>query len=47
VYVQVDRYESAPGYGWWDVPVAEVSEMPAVCAARQDWERMRAMERIF
>jgi len=47
VYVQVDRYESVPGYGWWDVPVAEVSEMPAVRAARQDWERMRAMERIF
>ena len=47
VYVQVDRYESVPSYGWWDVPVAEVSEMPAVRAARQDWERMRAMERIF
>jgi Acetolactate synthase len=47
VYVQVDRYESVPSYGWWDVPVAEVSETPAVRAARQDWERMRAMERIF
>jgi 3D-(3,5/4)-trihydroxycyclohexane-1,2-dione acylhydrolase (decyclizing) len=47
VYVQVDRYESVPGYGWWDVPVAEVSEMPAVRAARQAWERMRDLERIF
>ncbi len=47
VYVQVDRYESVPGYGWWDVPVAEVSEMPAVRAARQEWERMRGLERIF
>ena len=47
VYVPVDRYESVPGYGWWDVPVAEVSEMPAVRAARQAWERMRDLERIF
>ena len=47
VYVQVDRYESVPGYGWWDVPVAEVSEMPDVRAARQEWERMRTTERTF
>jgi len=47
VYVPVDRYESVPGYGWWDVPVAEVSEMPAVRAARQAWERMRGLERTF
>jgi hypothetical protein len=29
------------------VPVAEVSEMPAVQAARVEWEEMRARERSF
>ena len=36
-----------PGYGWWDVPVAEVSELASVNAAREEWEEMRAQERYF
>lgn len=48
VYVQSDRYASVPGYeGWWDVPVAEVSEMHTVQAAREEWDEMRARERYF
>jgi len=38
----VGTYES-----WWDVPVAEVSSMPAVAAARADYERERARERAL
>ncbi len=48
VHVPIDRYVSVPGYeSWWDVPVAEVSEMPAVQAARDEWAKMRAKERNF
>ncbi|BCX02522.1 MAG: 3D-(3,5/4)-trihydroxycyclohexane-1,2-dione acylhydrolase (decyclizing) [Candidatus Roseilinea sp.] len=48
VYVQVDRYESVPSYeSWWDVPVAEVSDMPDVQEARRAWEKQRAEERLF
>jgi len=48
IYVRNDRYEGVPGYeSWWDVPVAEVSQMPAVQEARAEWERMRARERFF
>jgi 3D-(3,5/4)-trihydroxycyclohexane-1,2-dione acylhydrolase (decyclizing) len=48
IYIQNDRYESVPGYeSWWDVAVAEVSEMPTVAAARAEWETMRAKERDF
>jgi 3D-(3,5/4)-trihydroxycyclohexane-1,2-dione acylhydrolase (decyclizing) len=36
-----------PGYGWWDVPVAEVSELDSVNAAREEWEEMRTQERYF
>jgi 3D-(3,5/4)-trihydroxycyclohexane-1,2-dione acylhydrolase (decyclizing) len=43
-----DRYVGVPAYeSWWDVHVAEVSEMPAVREARKAWEEMRATERDF
>ncbi len=46
IVVEVDRYEGVPGYeSWWDVPVAEVSERPAVQQARADYEAARAAER--
>ena len=48
VYIQNDRYEGVPGYeSWWDVPMAEVSTMPKVQAARTEWEATRAKERYF
>ncbi len=48
IYVRSDRYESVPNYeSWWDVPVAEVSQMPSVQAAREEYEEMRAKERYY
>ncbi len=48
IYIQNDRYMGIPNYeSWWDVPVAEVSEMPSVQAARIEWETMRSQERSF
>jgi 3D-(3,5/4)-trihydroxycyclohexane-1,2-dione acylhydrolase (decyclizing) len=48
IYIQNDRYVGVPGYeSWWDVPVAEVSEMHTVDAAREEWEEMRARERHY
>jgi 3D-(3,5/4)-trihydroxycyclohexane-1,2-dione acylhydrolase (decyclizing) len=48
IYIQNDRYVGIPNYeSWWDVPIAEVSEMPSVQAARAEWTQMRAQERYF
>jgi 3D-(3,5/4)-trihydroxycyclohexane-1,2-dione acylhydrolase (decyclizing) len=48
IYIRNDRYVAVPGYeSWWDVQVAEVSEMPGVQAARRDWETKQAEERYF
>ncbi|MBN1921672.1 MAG: 3D-(3,5/4)-trihydroxycyclohexane-1,2-dione acylhydrolase (decyclizing) [Anaerolineae bacterium] len=48
IVIQNDRYESVPGYeSWWDVPVAEVSELPSVQEARREWEKQRTRERHF
>jgi 3D-(3,5/4)-trihydroxycyclohexane-1,2-dione acylhydrolase (decyclizing) len=48
VYVQVDPALRVPGHGcWWDVPVAEVSEQPAVREARERYESARRNQRTF
>jgi 3D-(3,5/4)-trihydroxycyclohexane-1,2-dione acylhydrolase (decyclizing) len=48
IVVEVDRYESVPGYeSWWDVPVAEVSDLPAVRDVRSEYETARASERRY
>ena len=47
IYVRNDRYLGVPGYSWWDVPVAEVSELDTVNAAREEWEEQRTQERYY
>lgn len=48
IYVRNDRMHVVPDYeGWWDVPVAEISDMPSVSSARAAWETARARERHF
>jgi 3D-(3,5/4)-trihydroxycyclohexane-1,2-dione acylhydrolase (decyclizing) len=48
VHIEVDRYAGVPSYeGWWDVPVAEVSEAPPVRAAREEYERSRRGQRHY
>ena len=48
IVVEVDRYEGVPGYdSWWDVPVAEVSELAAVRSVRAEYEQARRDERWF
>ena len=42
IYARVDPLKGVAGCdSWWDVPVAEVSEQPAVQAARRAWEEQR------
>ncbi len=48
IVTEVDRRQRVPGYGsWWDVPVAEVSEMEAVQAARADYEANKGRENYY
>jgi 3D-(3,5/4)-trihydroxycyclohexane-1,2-dione acylhydrolase (decyclizing) len=48
VHIEVDRYAGVPAYeGWWDVPVAEVSDEDPVRAARAAYERDRAAQRSY
>jgi 3D-(3,5/4)-trihydroxycyclohexane-1,2-dione acylhydrolase (decyclizing) len=46
IHLPVDRYEGVPDYeSFWDVPVAEVSEMDGVAAARKEYAANRQAER--
>ncbi len=46
VFIETDRYAGVPSYdGWWDVPVAEVSEQDSVRSARLEYERARSAQR--
>ena len=48
IHVPVDRYEGVPSYeSFWDVPVAEVSEMESVAAARKEYVEGRRAERHY
>jgi 3D-(3,5/4)-trihydroxycyclohexane-1,2-dione acylhydrolase (decyclizing) len=46
IVIETDREVRVPGYeSWWDVAVAEVSDSPAVRAARNQYEEARKKER--
>jgi 3D-(3,5/4)-trihydroxycyclohexane-1,2-dione acylhydrolase (decyclizing) len=48
IHIPVDRYEGVPDYeSFWDVPVAEVSEMETVRAAQEEYARNKQAERRY
>ena len=48
IVAEVQKEIRVPGYeSWWDVPVAEVSEMESVQAARKKYEEAIRAERLF
>ncbi len=48
IVIEVDKEVRVPGYeSWWDVPVAEVSEMESVKNARESYDEAVKRERNF
>jgi len=48
ICIEADRYESVPdNESWWDVPVAEVSTVDAVNAARRDYEKSKKKQQRY
>ncbi|WP_127791903.1 3D-(3,5/4)-trihydroxycyclohexane-1,2-dione acylhydrolase (decyclizing) [Agromyces sp. LHK192] len=46
IHVEADPISVTPdSEGWWDVPVAEVSELDGARAARREWEQARGAQR--
>ena len=46
IVIPVDQYKWTEGGAWWEVGVPEVSERPAVRAARADWEANKQHQRV-
>jgi 3D-(3,5/4)-trihydroxycyclohexane-1,2-dione acylhydrolase (decyclizing) len=48
VVIETDYTQRVPGYeSWWDVPIAEVSEVESVQAARAKYVEAKKKERVF
>ena len=48
VVIETSYDQRVPGYeSWWDVPIAEVSEVETVQAARAKYMNAREKQRIF
>ena len=48
ICIEADRYEAVPdNESWWDVPVAEVSTVDAVNAARRDYEKSKKKQQPY
>lgn len=48
IHVPVQKHARVPGFeSWWDVPVAEVSTVPTVNEAREDYVTHEATERFY
>jgi 3D-(3,5/4)-trihydroxycyclohexane-1,2-dione acylhydrolase (decyclizing) len=48
IAIKTDIEKRVPGYeSWWDVPVAEVSEIASVNEAREEYQKGRRKERYF
>tara|TARA_B100001175_G_C19511410_1_gene644158 strand:- start:2936 stop:4813 length:1878 start_codon:yes stop_codon:yes gene_type:complete len=46
IYTTCDRYQEIDGYGWWEVPVAEVSEMKTVDEAKKESLKNKKKQRF-
>ena len=47
IYVETDLYQGVDGYSWWEVPIAEVSEVDTVKEAYQDYKEKRKKQRNY
>jgi 3D-(3,5/4)-trihydroxycyclohexane-1,2-dione acylhydrolase (decyclizing) len=48
VVIETDYSQRVPGYeSWWDVPIAEVSEVASVQAARENYVEAKKKEKYF
>ena len=47
IYIEVDRTKGVPGFAWWDVAVAEVSEKEAVDASYQTYQKNKKTQKYY
>lgn len=47
IYIEVDRKKGIPGYAWWDVAVAEISEKEAVTESYETYQKNKKTQKYY
>lgn len=47
IYIDVDRKKGVPGFTWWDVPIAEVSEKDAVKKSLETYTQNKKKQKYY
>lgn len=47
IYIEVDRKKGVPGFAWWDVAVAEVSEKEAVEESLENYRKNKKTQKYY
>jgi 3D-(3,5/4)-trihydroxycyclohexane-1,2-dione acylhydrolase (decyclizing) len=47
IYIETSLTKGVPGYAWWEVAIAEVSEIASVQKARAEYEEHKKKQRYF
>lgn len=47
IYIEVDRKKGIPGYAWWDVAVAEVSEKEGVQESHKKYQQQKKNQKYY
>ena len=47
IYIEVDRKKGVPGFAWWDVAVAEVSEKVAVSKSYKTYQKNKKTQKYY
>lgn len=47
IYIEVDRKKGVPGFAWWDVAVAEVSERKAVEESLENYHKNKTKQKYY
>ncbi len=47
IYIEVDRKKAVPGFTWWDVPVAQVSEKDSVNQSLDKYTKNKKLQKYY
>ena len=47
IYIDVDREKGVPGFTWWDVPIAEVSEKENVSESYKKYKENKKSQKYY
>ncbi len=47
IYIEVDRKKGVPGFAWWDVAVAEISQKTAVDESYQSYQENKKAQKYY